>query len=431
VEKFVIDGRRRLSGTVRPSGNKNEALPVLAASLLTEEPVIFDNVPRIRDVMVMCDVLSRQGAEVEWLESSKLRICAKNVKGPALDPDLCRRIRASILFAGPMVARFGRVILPPPGGDVIGRRRLDTHFHAFEAMGVSINLEGAYDLRGGRLVGTDFFMDEASVTATENAIMAASLAKGTTILRNAACEPHVCQLGRLINKMGGQVSGIGTNTLTIQGVDRLGGAEHTIESDYLEIGSFIGLAAVTRSPITIQRVNPDSLRMIRMVFQRLGVRTEIEGTDLIVPEDQTLQVKADYHGHVPKIDDAPWPAFPTDLMSIVITVATQCTGTVLFFEKMFEGRMFFVDHLQNMGAQIILCDPHRVVVVGPQTLRGGRVESPDVRAGMALLIAGLASVGQTQIYNIHQIDRGYERIEEKLQSLGAAVERVSVTPPLT
>jgi len=426
VEKFVIDGRRRLSGSVRPSGNKNEALPVLAASLLTEETVIYENVPRIRDVMVMCEVLRKQGADVEWTGPSTLHICCKNVTEPALDADLCRRIRASILFAGPMVSRLGRVVLPPPGGDVIGRRRLDTHFHAFEAMGASINLEGAYDLRGGRLVGTDFFMDEASVTATENAIMAASLAKGTTILRNAACEPHVCQLARLINKMGGQISGIGTNTLTIQGVDRLGGARHEIESDYLEIGSFIGLAAVTRSPITIEKVNPESLRMIRMVFNRLGIRTEIEGTNLFVPEDQTLKIKADYHGHVPKIDDAPWPAFPTDLMSIVITVATQCTGTVLFFEKMFEGRMFFVDHLQNMGAQIILCDPHRVVVVGPQTLRGGRVESPDVRAGMALLIAGLASVGKTEIYNIHQIDRGYENIEKKLRKLGAAIERVTV-----
>lgn len=426
MEKFVIEGRRRLSGVVTPSGNKNEALPTLAATLLTKEPVILRNVPRIRDVEVMCQVLERQGATVEWLSQNDVRICNADVEGPSLDPDLCRRIRASILFAGPMVARLGHVILPPPGGDVIGRRRVDTHLHAFQSLGARIDVERAYDVQAGRLVGTDIFLDEASVTGTENAIMAASLAKGTTTIRNAACEPHVCGLARMLVKMGAKIDGIGSNTLVITGVDELGGCEHTIESDYLEIGSFIGLAAVTRSPLVINKVQPDNLRMIRMVFDRLGIQTTIDGDQLIVPEDQTLQIKPDYHGHVPRIDDAIWPAFPTDLMSIVITVATQCTGTVLFFEKMFEGRMFFTDHLQNMGAQIILCDPHRVVVVGPQTLRGGRVESPDVRAGMALLIAGLCSVGKTEIYNIHQIDRGYQRIEEKLQAIGAAITRETV-----
>ncbi|MBV70142.1 MAG: UDP-N-acetylglucosamine 1-carboxyvinyltransferase [Myxococcales bacterium] len=426
MEKFVIDGRRRLSGSVTPSGNKNEALPTLAACLLTEEPVILRNVPRIRDVGVMCQVLERQGATVEWLSENDVKICAANVRGAALDAPLCSRIRASILFAGPMVARLGHVILPPPGGDVIGRRRVDTHLHAFQALGASIDVEKAYDIRAGRLVASDIFLDEASVTGTENAIMAASLAKGTTIIRNAACEPHVCGLARMLVAMGAKIEGIGSNTLFIEGVDKLGGCDHTIESDYLEIGSFIGLAAVTKSPLTINRVQPDNLRMIRMVFDRLGVRTELNGDTLFVPEDQSLQIKPDYHGHVPRVDDAIWPAFPTDLMSIVITVATQCKGTVLFFEKMFEGRMFFTDHLQNMGAQIILCDPHRVVVVGPQTLRGGRVESPDVRAGMALLIAGLCSVGKTEIYNIHQIDRGYQRIEEKLVKIGAAIRRQSV-----
>ena len=351
---------------------------------------------------------------------------AFNVSGNRLDPDLCRRIRASILFAGPMVARLGHVVLPPPGGDVIGRRRVDTHLHAFQALGASIDVERAYDLKAGRLVGADIFLDEASVTGTENAIMAASLAEGTTIIRNAACEPHVCGLARMLVKMGARIEGIGSNTLVIHGSKTLGGCDHTIESDYLEIGSFIGLAAVTRSPLTIERIQPDNLRMIRMVFDRLGVRTELRGDSLFVPEDQSLQIKPDYHGHVPRIHDAIWPAFPTDLMSIVITVATQCKGTVLFFEKMFEGRMFFTDHLQNMGAQIILCDPHRVVVVGPQTLRGGRVESPDVRAGMALLIAGLCSVRPTEIYNIHQIDRGYQRIEDKLQTIGAAITRHTV-----
>ncbi|MEE2757213.1 MAG: UDP-N-acetylglucosamine 1-carboxyvinyltransferase [Myxococcota bacterium] len=426
MEKFVIDGRRRLSGSVTPSGNKNEALPTLAACLLTEEPVILRNVPRIRDVGVMCQVLERQGATVEWLGENDVKICTANVKGAALDAALCSRIRASILFAGPMVARLGHVILPPPGGDVIGRRRVDTHLHAFQALGASIDVEKAYDIRAGRLVASDIFLDEASVTGTENAIMAAALAKGTTIIRNAACEPHVCGLARMLVAMGAKIDGIGSNTLFIEGVDKLGGCDHTIESDYLEIGSFIGLAAVTKSPLTINRVQPDNLRMIRMVFDRLGVRTELNGDTLFVPEDQSLQIKPDYHGHVPRVDDAIWPAFPTDLMSIVITVATQCKGTVLFFEKMFEGRMFFTDHLQNLGAQIILCDPHRVVVVGPQTLRGGRVESPDVRAGMALLIAGLCSVGKTEIYNIHQIDRGYQRIEEKLVKIGAAISRHSV-----
>ncbi|MGC6416152.1 MAG: UDP-N-acetylglucosamine 1-carboxyvinyltransferase [Bradymonadia bacterium] len=426
MEKFIIDGRRRLAGSITPSGNKNEALPTLAACLLTEEPVTLRNVPRIRDVDVMCQVLEKQGATVEWLSQNDVRICAANVEGAELDADLCRRIRASILFAGPMVARLGHVVLPPPGGDVIGRRRVDTHLHAFQSLGASIDVEKAYEIRAGRLIGSDIFLDEASVTGTENAIMAATLARGTTIIRNAACEPHVCALARMLVSMGAHIEGIGSNTLTIEGVDRLGGCEHTIESDYLEIGSFIGLAAVTKSPLTINRVQPDNLRMIRMVFDRLGVRTEIDGDKLFVPEDQSLEIRPDYHGHVPRIHDAIWPAFPTDLMSIVITVATQCKGTVLFFEKMFEGRMFFTDHLQNMGAQIILCDPHRVVVVGPQTLRGGRVESPDVRAGMALLIAGLCSVGKTEIYNIHQIDRGYQRIEEKLKSIGAAISRHSV-----
>lgn len=426
MEKFIIGGRRRLSGSVTPGGNKNEALPVLAATLLTEEPVTLRNVPRIADVEVMCQVIEKHGGTVEWLGDDTVRICAAGFDATVLDPTLCGKVRASILFAGPLVSRFGRVVLPPPGGDVIGRRRLDTHFQALAALGASVGVEDGYDIRGGRLMGADIFLDEASVTGTENAVMAASLAKGTTIIRNAACEPHVQQLCRLIAAMGCPIQGIGTNTLVIEGQDRLGGADHTVQSDYLEIGSFIGLAAATRSPITIERVDADNLRMIRMVFRRLGIYTQLEGDRLFVPEDQPMKVRADYHGHVPKIDDGIWPQFPTDLMSIVITVATQCTGTVLFFEKMFEGRMFFVDHLQGMGAQIILCDPHRVVVTGPQTLRGGRVQSPDVRAGMALLIAALASVHETQIYNVRQIDRGYAHIDRKLKQLGAAIERVPV-----
>lgn len=432
MEKFVIQGRRRLSGSVTPGGNKNETLPTLAATLLTDEPVVLRNVPNIRDARVMCQVLEAQGSTVEWLDDATVRICNKGFNGTRLDAALCEKIRASILFAGPMVAKYGHVVLPPPGGDVIGRRRLDTHFHAFEALGAKVSVErgtNAYDIRAaGRLEGVDLFLDEASVTATENAIMAAALAKGTTVLRNAAAEPHVCGLARMLVAMGAKIEGIGSNTLIIEGAETLGGCDHTIETDYLETGSFIGLAAVTGSELTINNVNPDNLRRIRMTFGTLGIETRVlEGNKLYVPADQAMEVNKDYGAYVPKIDDGIWPQFPTDLMSIAITVATQCKGTVLFFEKMFEGRMFFVDHLQSMGAQIILCDPHRVVVVGPQTLRGQRVQSPDVRAGMAMLIAGLCAEGETQIYNIHQIDRGYANIEKKLQALGADIQRLPVS----
>ena len=429
MEKFVIEGGYPLSGVLTPSGNKNEALPVLAATLLTDEEVTLQNLPRIRDVEVMCEVIKDLGGEAEWTGPNELKVCARGLKTGVLNAELCRRIRASILFAGPLIARQGRVVLPPPGGDVIGRRRLDTHFHALEALGARVMVRDVYELTAGQLTGAEIFLDEASVTATENAIMAAATAKGTTVIRNAACEPHVCSLARMLNSMGAQIEGIGSNQLTITGVERLGGTVHEVESDYLEIGSFVGLAAVTGGALTIKRVQPESLRMIRLVFERLGVYTQLNespegGYELFVPPHQPLTVRPDYHNHVPKIDNSIWPAFPTDLMSIAITVATQCKGTVLFFEKMFEGRMFFVDHLQGMGAQIILCDPHRVVVVGPQDLRGAKVQSPDVRAGMALLIAGLCAQGKTEIYNIHQIDRGYERVEEKLRALGAHIQRL-------
>lgn len=426
MEKFVIEGRHKLSGSVTPNGSKNEALPCLAATLLTDEPVVLKNMPRIRDVLVMCEVLEAQGATCEWLGPNTLKVCNAEVNSTVLDARLCEHIRASILFAGPMVARMGRVVLPPPGGDVIGRRRLDTHFHAFEALGAGVEVSDVYDIQAAQLIGADIFLDEASVTATENAIMAAALAKGTTILRNAACEPHVCALARMLVSMGAHIDGIGTNTLRIEGVDSLGGTKHEIESDYLEIGSFMGLAAVTGSALTINKVLPASLRMIRMVFDRLGVPSTIQGNKLIVPEHAPMKIRADYHNQVPRIHDSIWPAFPTDLMSIAITVATQSEGTVLFFERMFEGRMFFVDMLQGMGAQIILCDPHRVVVVGPKALRGTRVQSPDVRAGMAMLIASLCAEGTSEIYNIHQIDRGYERIDEKLRALGANIQRMPV-----
>jgi len=424
MERFVIEGGKPLKGTVVPGGSKNEALPVLAACLLTHEPVILKNLPDIADVQVMLEVLESLGCAVERLADDTVRVTADNVTGPRIDPGLARRIRASILFAGPLLARLGQVQLPPPGGDVIGRRRLDTHFLGFQALGASLDVGEVYDLRAASgLTGAEIFFDEASVTATENVIMAAALADGQTVLMNAACEPHVQGLCRMLVSMGAEISGIGTNTLRITGSRRLHGTTHTIGPDYLEIGSFIGLAAVTNSDITIEGARPDELRMITHVFRKLGVHPEIEGTSVRVAPDQPLAIRRDLHGAIPRIDDAPWPAFPTDLMSIAITVATRCDGTVLFFEKMFEGRMFFTDALIAMGASIILCDPHRIVVVGPSQLYGTTLESPDVRAGMALLIASLAARGKSTIYNIRQIDRGYMNIDAKLRALGASIVR--------
>jgi UDP-N-acetylglucosamine 1-carboxyvinyltransferase len=424
VDAFVIEGGVPLSGRITPSGNKNEALPAIAAAMLTPDPVELDNIPDIVDVRVMLEICRALGSEVEWIGSNRVRIHTPKLKTTLVPVELARRVRASILFAGPLVARAGSVDLPPPGGDVIGRRRLDTHFDGLERLGAGLQPGDVYRLRSGGLRGTDIFLDEASVTGTENLLMAAALAKGRTVLRNAACEPHVQGIAKMLVGMGAQIEGIGTNQLTIDGVDQLGGVQHRIGPDYLEIGSFMGLAAVTGGELVIEDVVADDLRMVRMVFERLGVRSELRGNELHVPGRQKLEIRPDLSGHVPKIDDAPWPQFPTDLMSIAITVATQSRGTVLFFEKMFEGRMFFVDALIGMGAQIILCDPHRVVCVGPSTLYGSRLESPDVRAGMALLIAALCARGQSKIHNIRQIDRGYERIEEKLRALGARIERV-------
>jgi UDP-N-acetylglucosamine 1-carboxyvinyltransferase len=425
MERFVIEGGKQLHGTVRPNGSKNEALPVLAACLLTSEPVMLKNLPRIADVEVMIEVLKSLGSTVEELDPHTLRITSGELNTTVLDADLCRRIRASILFAGPMVARMGAVTLPPPGGDVIGRRRVDTHFLGLKALGARLELDEGYDLKADRLIGTEIFLDEQSVTATENILMAAALAKGTTTILNAACEPHVQGLCRMLVSMGAEVTGIGTNSIRITGTDKLHGTTHVIGPDYLEIGSFMGLAAVTNSDITIEGVRPNELRMILHTFARLGVVPEIDGDRLRVAPGQSLKVRKDLHGAIPRVDDAPWPHFPTDLMSIVITVATQVQGTVLFFEKMFEGRMFFTDSLIAMGASIILCDPHRIVVVGPSKLYGTQLESPDVRAGMALLIASLTAKGTSTIYNVRQIDRGYERIEEKLRALGASIRRES------
>lgn len=433
MERFVIEGGQSLSGRVVPSGSKNEALPAIAACLLTSEPVVLKNVPDIQDVRVMLQVLEQLGCRVERLAEDTVRITAADIH-EVVDQELARRVRASILFAGPILARLGRVVLPPPGGDVIGRRRLDTHFIGLQALGAEFTMNGNYELAAKRLTGTEIFLDEASVTATENIVMAAVLSEGQTVLMNAASEPHVQGLCRMLVSMGAEISGIGTGTLRIGGSKKLHGTTHTIGPDYLEIGSWIGLAAVTNSDIAIDGCRTDELRMIQHVFAKLGVHPEVEpapqGSNssnglatLRVRPGQPLEVRRDLHGAIPRIDDAPWPAFPTDLMSIAITTATQCKGTVLFFEKMFEGRMFFTDSLIAMGASIILCDPHRIVVVGPSPLYGARLESPDVRAGMALLIAALAARGRSTIYNIRQIDRGYMRIDDKLRALGASIVR--------
>lgn len=435
MERFVIEGGAPCTGRVRPSGSKNEALPAIATALLAGGPVTLHNVPRIQDVLVMLDIARSLGAGADWVADHSVRIDASNLTSSRLDPDLCRRIRASILFAGPALGRLGEVVLPPPGGDVIGRRRVDTHLAGLEALGASVSVAGNYRLVGppGGLCGADVFFDEQSVTATENLVTAASVAHGRTILRNVAMEPHVQGVCRMLGAMGARIEGAGTPTLTVEGSGgrTLSGCEHTIGPDYLEIGSLVGLAAITGGELAVEGVRADDLRMIRIVFERLGVRTELEGGQaeadgtLFVPPRQNLRIKPDYLGHIPKIDDAPWPAFPTDLMSVAIVVATQAEGTCLFFEKMFEGRMFFVDHLIGMGAQIILCDPHRVVVVGRTPLYGATHESPDIRAGMALLLAASCARGRSTILNVRQIDRGYERVDEKLRGLGVSVRRLS------
>lgn len=424
MEKFIIEGGTQLRGTVTPSGNKNAALPMIAACLLTDEPVTLRNVPRIRDVEDMLALLASIGVTIREVDAHTLVLHAREVRTTELDREICSRIRTSILFAGPMLARMGQIHLPPPGGDVIGRRRLDTHIHALRALGADIRINDGFDFSTEGLRGKDIFLDEASVTGTENALMAAVLAKGTTIIRNAACEPHVQDLARLLNAMGARISGIGTNTLTIEGVDKLRGAEFEIGPDYIETGSFIGLAAVTRGEILIKNAAPEHLRMVFLTFARLGVECQVRGNDVYVSPYQTLRIQNDLHDAIPTIADGIWPQFPSDLMSIALVTATQCEGTVLMWEKMFEGRMFWVDKLISMGGRVILCDPHRAVVVGPSHLHGERLESPDIRAGMALLLAALCARGQSIIGNIGQIDRGYERIEEKLRALGARIERV-------
>ena len=424
MEAFVIEGGRPLNGRVRAAGNKNGALPIIAATLLTDEPVTLTNVPRIRDVETMVEILADVGADVEWLGANDLRVEAGVVDKLELDAELCSRIRASFLLAGPLLARFGRVSVPPPGGDVIGRRRLDPHIHALAELGAEIELNGRYDMRTSGLRGNDVFLDEASVMATENAVMAAAITPGRTVIGNAACEPHVQDLCRFLGSLGARIEGIGSNVLRIEGVEALRGGEWRIASEHIEVGSFIGLAAVTGGDVTIEDVHPEDLVSILPAFARLGVEVETNGSTLRVPPGQQLVIQDDLGGQIPKIEDGPWPAFPADLTSIALAVATQAHGTILIFEKMFENRLFFVDKLVSMGARIILCDPHRAIVNGPARLYGQRMASPDIRAGMAMLIAALAAEGVSTIGNVGEIDRGYERIDERLRLLGAGIERV-------
>jgi len=425
MEQFVIEGGHTLSGSVTPAGNKNAAQAVLAATLLTEEEVTLRNVPDIGDIRCLIELLQDLGVEVHDRGGGEFCLCARDLLKTRLRTDLCRKVRGGFMLSGPLLARYGQATVPRPGGDKIGRRRVDTHLIALEALGAKIFTNHIYEMRAPRgLKGADIFLDERSVTGTENAVMAASLAKGTTIIRNAASEPHVQELCNLINTLGGSIAGIGTNELTVTGVPSLGGGEHTIGPDYMEVGSFIGLAAVTNSEIRIKNAAPAQMRYPLMVFRRLGVEVEVDGEDIVVPNYQKLEIVPDVSDAVPRIADDPWPGFPADLMSIAIVVATQARGTVLFFEKMFEARLYWLDRLIDMGAKIILCDPHRAVVVGPSKLYGERLSSPDIRAGMALVIASLCADGESVISNIEQIDRGYVQVDARLRSLGARIRRV-------
>src|SRR6266699_6689921 len=427
---FAVTGGRPLKGTIRPAGNKNAALPILAATLVADGLCRIDNVPHIGDVETMLELLAHLGAAVQWTGPNSVEVDASGVSVGEVDREMSAKIRASLLLAGPLLARFGRVHLPPPGGDVIGRRRVDTHFLALERLGAEVTVGATYQLEAKKLAGADIFLDEPSVTATENALMAAVAAPGTTVLRNAAGEPHVQDLARFLVACGAEVDGIGTNTITVDGggKGRLRAAPYTVGPDHIEIGSFIGLAAVTNGAVTIDGVRADDLRSTLLAFERLGVHPRLDGTKLIVDADQERRVRPDMGGHVPKLEDGPWPAFPADLMSIAIVVATQCEGLLLIFEKLFESRLFFVDKLIGMGARIVLCDPHRAVIAGPSPLRGQVVESPDIRAGMAMLLAALAAQGDSVIHNIGQIERGYERIDERLRALGAQIERLEGQP---
>jgi UDP-N-acetylglucosamine 1-carboxyvinyltransferase len=429
MEKFVIEGGIPLSGTMVAAGNKNAALPILAASILTEDEVLVSNVPRIRDVEAMLEILRAIGVRVSWRGPNELALCAADVSDVTLEPELAELIRASFLLAGPLLARFHRAVMPPPGGDVIGRRRLDPHLDAFRAMGAVAECGREIVLTAPKgLQPTDVFMDEPSVMASENALMAAALTPGQTVIGNAACEPHVQDLARMLVKMGADIQGIGSNLITVNGAARLHGCEHRVAPDHIEIGSFMALAGVTGGELRIKDTVPGDLRMIRLVFERVGLRSELDGNDIIVPGRQRLVVQADVGEYKSKIQDGPWPAFPADLTSIAVALATQAEGSILVHEWMFENRLIFTDKLILMGADIVMCDPHRAIITGPRRLRGERVESPDIRAGMAMLLAALCAEGRSEIGNIRQIDRGYERIDERLRELGARIERVATEP---
>jgi UDP-N-acetylglucosamine 1-carboxyvinyltransferase len=425
MEKFVIEGGVPLNGEVTPAGNKNAALPLIAACLLTDEPIVLRNLPQIKDVSVMRQLVESLGAQVEDLDATSWRITAREPRPADLNPDLCRSIRASILLAGPLSARVSGFKLPPPGGDVIGRRRLDTHILALRALGMDVRYDRGFSFnRSNSLKGADFLMDEASVTATENAIMAAVMANGETIIRNAASEPHVQELCQFLNGLGARIEEIGSNTLHIQGVSRLHGGEYTLGPDYLEVMSFVGAAAVTHGKIRVKNAGVQNLKMIAHIFERMGVQWNVEGDDLIVPAEQDLKIIPDLDGAIPEIKTNVWPAFPTDLISIAITVATQTEGSIMFHDWMFSGRMYFTDKLVGMGAKIILCDPYRCLIQGPNQLYGENLESPDIRAGISMLIAALAAKGQSTIRSIGQIERGYHNVDGKLRALGAKIERV-------
>ena len=427
MDQFVIEGGHPLHGNVTPAGNKNAALPLLAACLLTSEPVVLHNIPGIQDVQAMRQIITQLGTTVEELAPHSWRLHTPRVSASGLSPELCRRIRASILVAGPMLARHGEIDLPLPGGDYIGRRRLDTHLLALEGLGASVRLDNStFHMRASHLRGRPLLLDECSVTATENALMAAVLAEGRTEIHNAASEPHVQELCHFLKSLGARIENVGSNSLVVDGVDGLGGGEYTIGSDYLEVVSLIGAAAVTGGEVRICNAGLAHLNMIQLVFQKLGVCWETDGDDILVPAGQALSVVPDLGGAVPEIKTNVWPAFPTDLTSIALTVATQAKGTVLFHDWMYSGRMYFTDKLVSMGARIILCDPYRCLVQGPNDLQAEQLESPDIRAGMAMLLAALCARGTSVIRNIGQIDRGYEGIDDKLRALGAHIERVSV-----
>jgi UDP-N-acetylglucosamine 1-carboxyvinyltransferase len=423
MSRFVIQGGRRIAGEYTPAGNKNAVLPMLAACVLTDEPVVLHNVPLIEDVRTMLEILDSLGVSVR-LADHTVTLCAAGLRKSRLDPGLCGKVRGSILFAGPLGARIGRATLFPPGGDVIGRRRLDTHFDGLRALGIEVRGGGAhFTLRRRVLAGAEILLDEASVTATENILMAAALASGRTTIFNAACEPHVQDLCALLGKMGAAIEGIGTNRLQVEGAGALRGATHTVQPDYVEAGSFMMAAAVTGGELIARGLHPAHLLAVERVFARIGVRWTVEEERLCVRPRKSLRILRDLGGAIPKVEDGPWPSFPSDLMSAAIVAATQAAGTILFFEKMFESRMYFVDRLIEMGARIIQCDPHRIVVIGPSRLHGVNLASPDIRAGMALLLAALCARGTSVIQNAQSIDRGYERVDEKLRGLGAEISR--------